>query len=243
MSTLLALLVFIVIMAVLGAMLGWLSASNAALDVRRLFRTRKSDEAASATTSAPLVTDVDADGDVGVNVGANVGANVDEQADNLPLPAEQLPAEQLPAEQLIERVNACLPQTQCAQCGHPGCRPYATAIIADDAPINQCPPGGEALIHELADLLGKEFLPLDAERGETKPPQVALIDEPLCIGCTLCIAACPVDAIVGASKLMHTVISEQCTGCELCLPPCPVDCISLVPGDTSLAQWRWPKPA
>lgn len=166
----------------------------------------------------------------------------DGESSDAPSSAPEEPDEQ-PAEQLIERVNACLPQTQCAQCGHPGCRPYATAIIVDDAPINQCPPGGEALIHELADLLGKEFMPLDAECGETKPPQVALIDEPLCIGCTLCIAACPVDAIVGASRLMHTVVSDQCTGCELCLPPCPVDCISLVPADTSLAQWRWPKPA
>jgi len=202
--------VFIVVLALLGAALGWLSSSSGSLSLRR--SARSDDNAQSESTSA------------------DTPAN------------EQAEDGMLPAEQLIERVNACLPQTQCAQCGHPGCRPYATAIIADDAPINQCPPGGEALIHELADLLGKEFMPLDAERGETKAPQVALIDEPLCIGCTLCIAACPVDAIVGASKLMHTVVIDQCTGCELCLPPCPVDCITLVAADTSLAQWHWPKP-
>lgn len=147
------------------------------------------------------------------------------------------------AQQLIEQINRKLPQTQCAQCGHPGCRPYATAIIEQDAPINQCPPGGDALIRELADYLGKEVIPLDAQRGESKPPQVALIDEAVCIGCTLCLAPCPVDAIVGASRLMHTVIADQCTGCELCLPPCPVDCISLVPVPETVSNWRWPKPA
>lgn len=153
------------------------------------------------------------------------------------------PDDEQPIDQLIEAINAKLPQTQCAQCGHPGCRPYATAIVLDDAPINQCPPGGDALISELAEFLGKEAIPLDAERGISKPPQVALIDEPACIGCTLCILACPVDAIVGASRLMHTVISDQCTGCELCLPPCPVDCIELVPAKIPLSQWRRPKPA
>ncbi len=153
------------------------------------------------------------------------------------------PDDEQPIGQLIEAINAKLPQTQCAQCGHPGCRPYATAIVLDDAPINQCPPGGDALISELAEFLGKEAIPLDAERGISKPPQVALIDEPACIGCTLCILACPVDAIVGASRLMHTVISDQCTGCELCLPPCPVDCIELVPAKIPLSQWRRPKPA
>ncbi len=215
MSTLLAMVVFVVTLALLGAVLGWLAASSGALTWPRLAR-RKAAEANAAVIEPGA-------GDTSID----------------PL-AEQ---DELPTEQLIERVNACLPQTQCAQCGHPGCRPYATAIIAEDAPINQCPPGGEALIHELADLLGKAFVPLDAERGETKPPQVALIDEPVCIGCTLCIAACPVDAIVGAPKLMHTIIIDQCTGCELCLPPCPVDCITLVPAEESLAQWRWPKPA
>ncbi len=144
---------------------------------------------------------------------------------------------------LVERVNALLPQTQCAQCGYPGCRPYADAIIRDDAPINRCPPGGDATIAELAGLLGREPEPLDEDFGEHKPPQVALIDEATCIGCTLCIKACPVDAIVGASRYMHTVISEDCTGCELCLPPCPVDCIELLPRALPLTRWQWPSPA
>lgn len=148
-----------------------------------------------------------------------------------------------PIEQLVEDVNARLPQTQCAQCGHPGCRPYAAAIVHDDAAINQCPPGGDALIAELAEFLGKDIIPLDAQRGENKPPQVAFIREADCIGCTLCIAACPVDAIVGASRLMHTVIASQCTGCELCLPPCPVDCIELESVQEQLDTWQWPKPA
>lgn len=146
-------------------------------------------------------------------------------------------------ESLIESVNQKLPQTQCAQCGYPGCRPYANAIIKDDAPINQCPPGGQALIENLAEYLGKEIIPLDEERGENKPPQVVKIVEADCIGCTLCILACPVDAIVGASRLMHTVIGEHCTGCELCIPPCPVDCIELVPINIPLKRWHWPNPS
>jgi len=145
-------------------------------------------------------------------------------------------------DQLIETVNEKLPQTQCAQCGYPGCRPYATAIINEDVAINQCPPGGDVLIRELATLLGKEALPLNSAFGENKPAQIAIIDEAVCIGCTLCIAACPVDAIVGASRLMHTVISDQCTGCELCLPPCPVDCIDLIEQPVTLSRWQWPKP-
>ncbi|MGY6588556.1 MAG: electron transport complex subunit RsxB [Wenzhouxiangella sp.] len=129
---------------------------------------------------------------------------------------------------LVEQVNERLPQTQCAQCGYPGCRPYAQAIVADEADINQCPPGGEATIKALADLLGRPSKPLDTSHGEHKPPQLAVIDEDRCIGCTLCIQACPVDAIIGAARQMHTVIAQECTGCELCLPPCPVDCIDLV---------------
>ncbi len=145
-------------------------------------------------------------------------------------------------DQLVDAVNQKLPQTQCAQCDYPGCRPYAEAIIRQDVAINQCPPGGEALIHELADFLGKEFISPDSSRGEQKPEQVALIVEKDCIGCTLCILACPVDAIVGASRYMHTVIEDHCTCCELCLPPCPVDCTELVPVAKPLAQWHWPKP-
>jgi len=127
-----------------------------------------------------------------------------------------------------DAIDALLPQTQCTQCGYTGCRPYAEAIAANVADINRCAPGGEEGVRELAALLGREALLLDPICGQPKAPAVALIDENLCIGCTLCIQACPVDAIVGAAKLMHTVIADHCTGCELCLPPCPVDCITLV---------------
>lgn len=124
---------------------------------------------------------------------------------------------------LVERVNELLPQTQCAQCGFPGCRPYAAAIVAEATAINLCPPGGDETVRRLADLLGREKIPL----AESVVPAVAVIDESLCIGCTHCINACPVDAIVGAHQLMHTVIASECTGCELCVLPCPVDCISM----------------
>lgn len=132
-------------------------------------------------------------------------------------------------EQLIAQIDAVLPQTQCRQCGYEGCEPYAKAIAAGEANINQCPPGGEAGIRALANLLQRPYLPLNPAHGMTKPKAVAVIDEATCIGCTLCIQACPVDAILGASKLMHTVIQQECTGCELCLPPCPVDCIDMQP--------------
>ncbi|GAB4186062.1 MAG: hypothetical protein Tsb002_10190 [Wenzhouxiangellaceae bacterium] len=134
-----------------------------------------------------------------------------------------------PRDPVAEQVEALLPQTQCAQCGFPGCRPYAEAIASGAADINRCPPGGDQTIRALADLLGREPRPLADDVAPSKPPLVALIDEPRCIGCTLCIQACPVDAIVGANKAMHTVIAAECTGCELCLPPCPVDCIDMVP--------------
>lgn len=129
---------------------------------------------------------------------------------------------------LADRIDAILPQTQCGKCGYPGCRPYAEAIAAGEAGINKCPPGGEEGIRELADLLGVEFKSF-GEDIVLKPPSVAFIDENLCIGCTLCLQACPVDAISGASKLMHTIIAPLCTGCELCVAPCPVDCISMLP--------------
>ena len=144
---------------------------------------------------------------------------------------------------LIERIDALLPQTQCGQCGFPGCRPYAEAISNDVADINQCPPGGEAGVRALADLLGREPKPLNPENGEEAAKTVVVIDEQRCIGCTLCIQACPVDAIVGAAKLMHTVIESECTGCDLCLPPCPVDCIDIIPVNTGIPGWRSPRPA
>jgi len=125
-------------------------------------------------------------------------------------------------DKLIEQVNAVLPQTQCAQCDFPGCRPYATAIVDDKAEINQCPPGGDAVIYQLAELLDRPVLALNEDFGAHQPQIVALIDEAQCIGCKLCIDVCPVDAIIGARKFMHTVIADDCTGCELCLPPCPV---------------------
>jgi electron transport complex protein RnfB len=130
---------------------------------------------------------------------------------------------------LAERIDALLPQTQCGQCHYPGCRPYAEAIARGEADINQCPPGGEAGIRALAALLGRPAKPLSAAHGVEKPPQVARIREAECIGCFKCIAACPVDAIVGAPKFLHVVVEDLCTGCELCIAPCPVDCIDLLP--------------
>lgn len=143
---------------------------------------------------------------------------------------------------LVDRIDALLPQTQCGQCGFPGCRPYAEAIAGGKADINQCPPGGEATILALADLLDRDPKPLNPENGQEKPKTVAVIDEARCIGCTLCIQACPVDAIVGAAKHMHTVIAEECTGCNLCVPPCPVDCIDMVPVKQNIQIWKWPYP-
>jgi len=130
---------------------------------------------------------------------------------------------------LVERIDALLPQTQCGQCRFPGCRPYAEAIARGEAGIDRCPPGGEPTVRALARLLDRDGRAPDPAYGETQPPRVAVIDEARCIGCALCLPACPVDAIVGAPRHMHTVIEAHCTGCELCLPPCPVDCIDLVP--------------
>lgn len=137
----------------------------------------------------------------------------------------RLPATPLP---LLEQIDAVLPQTQCGQCGYSGCRPYATALVAGEADINQCPPGGQEGVVQIARLMQVPVKPLDSSRGETKPFRLAVIDEANCIGCTLCIQACPVDAIVGAAKQMHTVLAGACTGCELCIPPCPTACIDMV---------------
>lgn len=141
---------------------------------------------------------------------------------------------------LADRIEALLPQTQCTKCGFNGCRPYAEAMASGEAACNRCPPGGVEGIARLAAVLGTEPLPLDPERGTEQPRAVARIDESLCIGCTLCIQACPVDAIAGAAKQMHTVIPALCTGCDLCVAPCPVDCIDMVPvtgAHTGWAAW------
>ena len=144
---------------------------------------------------------------------------------------------------IVEQIDSLLPQTQCGQCGFPGCRPYAQAIADGDAEINRCPPGGQATIQHLADLLDVEPLELDAESGvEEEDTKVAYIIEDLCIGCTKCIQACPVDAILGAAKQMHTVIVDECTGCDLCVEPCPVDCIEMVTVEKGLNEWKWQLP-
>lgn len=130
---------------------------------------------------------------------------------------------------LADRIDALLPQTQCTRCGYTGCRPYAEAIAANAADINQCPPGGAVTIEALANLLHRSPLPLNPANGVEAPPLLAWIDESRCIGCAKCLPPCPVDAIVGAPRRMHTVIAELCTGCELCVAPCPVDCIVMLP--------------
>lgn len=140
----------------------------------------------------------------------------------------------------IKAIDEWLPQTQCTQCSYPRCYDYAQAIADGDADINQCPPGGDVTIRGLASLLGKIGKPLNPEFGEHKAKQIAVIDESICIGCVMCIKACPTDAIVGAAKLMHTVIEQDCTGCELCLEPCPVDCIDMLDQpQTADFSWRW----
>lgn len=144
---------------------------------------------------------------------------------------------------VVDQIDALLPQTQCGQCTYPGCRPYAEAIASGEVSINQCPPGGKEVIIALANLLDVEALEPNSEHGVHHPiPLVALIDEQTCIGCTLCIQACPVDAILGSAKHMHTVIADECTGCELCLPPCPVDCIVMKPAQQTIDDWKWSKP-
>lgn len=137
---------------------------------------------------------------------------------------------------LADRIEDVLPQTQCTKCSYKGCRPYAEAIASGEAEINQCPPGGAEGIRRLSSVTGRPVIPLNPVNGFERPRAVAFIDESLCIGCTLCIQACPVDAIMGAAKQMHTIIPEQCTGCDLCVPACPVDCIVMYPV-TETAGW------
>lgn len=146
---------------------------------------------------------------------------------NIPVPAP-----------LADQIEDLLPQTQCTKCGYPACRPYAEAVANGEASYNQCPPGGAAGVARLAHLLGKPVIPLNPANGAERPRPVALIDETLCIGCTLCIQACPVDAIVGAGKQMHTVVPSLCTGCDLCVAPCPVDCIAMVDVTGNLTGWN-----
>jgi Na+-translocating ferredoxin:NAD+ oxidoreductase subunit B len=145
---------------------------------------------------------------------------------------------------MIEKVAAILPNTQCGQCGYPGCAPYAEAVAQGQAATNLCVPGGNPVAHGIADLLGTEFVPVGGDSADAgpQPKQVAFIDENRCIGCTACLKPCPQDAILGANKMMHTILIKYCTGCELCVPACPVDCISMVPVEEDITAWKWRYP-
>lgn len=143
---------------------------------------------------------------------------------------------------IAEQIDKVLPQTQCGQCGFPGCKPYAEALAQGNTEVNLCIPGGTEVMIKISQITHREPKAMDATAVETKPKTTAFIDEDLCIGCVLCIKACPVDAILGATKLMHTVIQQECTGCELCVPVCPVDCIEMRPETITTKNWKWPDP-
>lgn len=147
---------------------------------------------------------------------------------------------QVKKDPVIEKIDQILPQSQCGQCGYPGCHPYAEAVCNNGEKINKCAPGGEQVMLKLANLLGVEPQPLDGDESVNNPRRkVAFIDESNCIGCTKCIQACPVDAIVGTTRALHTVITDYCTGCDLCVAPCPTDCIEMIPIATNTANWKW----
>ena len=143
---------------------------------------------------------------------------------------------------MAEQIDKILPQTQCGQCGYPGCKPYAEALSKGETEVNLCIPGGNDVMILISEITGLEPKEMDAEAVEAKPKETAYIDEDLCIGCVLCIKACPVDAILGATKLMHNVIQQECTGCEKCIPVCPVDCIEMLPQNVTPKNWKWPEP-
>ena len=142
------------------------------------------------------------------------------------------------ADPIVDQLDALLPQTQCGQCGYPGCKPYAEALANGDQ-INKCVPGGDATMRKIADLMGVDPQPLGSAEAAIPVKKVAFIHEDQCIGCTKCIQACPVDAILGATKAMHTVITDECTGCDLCVDPCPTDCIEMIPVPTTVDNWKW----
>jgi electron transport complex protein RnfB len=144
---------------------------------------------------------------------------------------------------LVEKIDAILPQTQCGQCGYPGCKPYAEAAASGEAGPNLCIPGGNIVAQGVADLLGVEFQPVGGEGGEIKPKVTAFVNEHLCIGCTACLKACPVDSIIGGTKSVHTIVKSACTGCELCEPACPVEgCIVMEPIEQNIGSWKWEYP-
>ncbi len=149
---------------------------------------------------------------------------------------------QIEGNPVADQIDKILPQTQCGQCGYPGCRPYADALAEGGSEVNLCIPGGNEVMLQISEITGLEPKEMDEVVDDNKPKELAHINEDLCIGCTLCIRECPVDAILGATKLMHTVIEKECTGCEKCVPVCPVDCIDMQPVPLTMRNWKWPEP-